>query len=58
VKPVKVGLMGLGTVGGGTFRVLLKNASEIARRAGREIQITQAAARDYDPETVPGVENI
>ncbi|MFC1603105.1 homoserine dehydrogenase [Pseudomonadota bacterium] len=58
MKPVKVGLMGLGTVGGGTFRVLLKNASEIARRAGREIQITQAAARDYDPETVPGVENI
>jgi len=58
VEPVKVGLMGLGTVGGGTFRVLLKNASEIARRAGREIQITQAAARDYDPETVPGIENI
>jgi len=58
VEPVKVGLMGLGTVGGGTFRVLLKNASEIARRAGREIQITQAAARDYDPETIPGIENI
>ncbi len=58
MKPVKVGLMGLGTVGGGTFRVLLKNAREIARRAGREIQITQAAARDYDPETVPGIENI
>ena len=58
MKPVKVGLMGLGTVGGGTFRVLLKNASEIARRAGREIQITQAAAREYDPETVPGIENI
>jgi len=58
VKPVKVGLMGLGTVGGGTFRVLLKNAREIARRAGREIQITQAAAREYDPMTVPGIENI
>lgn len=58
MKPVKVGLMGLGTVGGGTFRVLLKNAREIARRAGREIQITQAAAREYDPMTVPGIENI
>jgi len=58
VKPVKVGLMGLGTVGGGTFRVLLKNAREIARRAGREIRITQAAAREYDPKTVPGIENI
>ncbi len=58
MKPVKVGLMGLGTVGGGTFRVLLKNASEIARRAGREIQIAQAAAREYDPATVPGVESV
>ncbi len=58
MKPVKVGLMGLGTVGGGTFRVLLKNASEIARRAGREIQITQAAARDYDLKAIPGIENI
>ena len=58
MKPVKVGLMGLGTVGGGTFRVLLKNAREIARRAGREIRITQAAAREYDPKTVPGIENI
>jgi homoserine dehydrogenase len=39
-------LLGLGTVGGGTVNVLRRNASEIARRAGREIQITRAAARD------------
>ncbi|MCF6353567.1 MAG: homoserine dehydrogenase [Candidatus Polarisedimenticolaceae bacterium] len=58
MKPVKVGLMGLGTVGGGTFRVLQKNAREIARRAGREIQIAQAAAREYDPDSVPGIANI
>ncbi len=58
MKPVKVGLMGLGTVGGGTFRVLLKNANEIARRAGREIQVAQAAAREYDPESVPGIAHI
>ncbi len=58
LNPVKVGLMGLGTVGGGTFRVLNKNAREIARRAGREIQITQAAARDYDPEQLPGIDRI
>ncbi len=58
MKPVKVGLMGLGTVGGGTFRVLQKNACEIARRAGREIQIAQAAAREYDPDSVPGIEHI
>jgi homoserine dehydrogenase len=48
----------LGTVGGGTFRVLNKNAREIARRAGREIQIVQAAAHKYDPETVPGIEDV
>ncbi len=58
MKPVKVGLMGLGTVGGGTFRVLHKNASEIARRAGREIQVAQAAAREYDPGSLPGIEAI
>ena len=58
MKPVKVGLMGLGTVGGGTFRVLNKNAREIARRAGREIHITKAAAREYDPELLPGIDQI
>ncbi|MFC1684376.1 homoserine dehydrogenase [Pseudomonadota bacterium] len=58
MKPVKVGLLGLGTVGGGTFRVLLRNAEEIARRAGRAIQITHAAAHAYDPDTVPGIDQI
>lgn len=46
MKPVKVGLLGLGTVGGGTVNVLKRNAEEIARRAGRGIAITHAAARD------------
>jgi homoserine dehydrogenase len=46
VEPVKVGLLGLGTVGGGTVNVLRRNAEEIARRAGRGIQVTHAAARD------------
>jgi homoserine dehydrogenase len=50
LKPVSVGLLGLGTVGGGTLNVLVRNAAEIARRAGREIVVTHAAARDYDPE--------
>ncbi len=45
MKPVKIGLLGLGTVGGGTVNVLRRNASEISRRAGREIQIYRAAAR-------------
>jgi len=46
LKPVKVGLLGLGTVGGGTVTVLRDNAEEIARRAGRGIEIVHAAARD------------
>ncbi|MCP3669972.1 MAG: homoserine dehydrogenase [Gammaproteobacteria bacterium] len=58
MNPVKVGLLGLGTVGGGTFKVLTRNAEEIARRAGRGIRITHAAAKGLDPDTLPGVEDI
>ena len=46
MNPVKVGLLGLGTVGGGTANVLARNADEIARRAGRGIQVVHAAARE------------
>ena len=46
MEAVKVGLLGLGTVGAGTVNVLRRNASVIARRAGRDIQIIHAAARD------------
>ena len=46
MKPVNIGILGLGTVGCGTVSVLARNAQEISRRAGREIRITQAAARD------------
>jgi homoserine dehydrogenase len=48
VEPVKVGLLGMGTVGGGTVNVLSRNAKEITRRAGRGIQITHAATRDIN----------
>jgi homoserine dehydrogenase len=48
LKPVKIGLLGLGTVGGGTARVLKRNADEITRRAGRAIQVTHAATKDFD----------
>ena len=58
MKPVKVGLLGLGTVGGGTVKVLTRNAEEIARRAGRGIQITHAAAREYDAASIPGLDQI
>ena len=49
--PVKVGLLGLGTVGGGVTRVLARNAGEISRRAGREIVITHAAAKNLNTTT-------
>jgi homoserine dehydrogenase len=43
MKPISVGLLGIGTVGGGTWEVLSRNADEIQRRAGRAIRITQVA---------------
>ena len=49
MKPVKVGICGLGTVGGGTFNVLTRNAEEISRRAGRHIVIEQIATRSDNP---------
>ena len=49
MKPVKVGICGLGTVGGGTFNVLQRNAEEISRRAGREIEVAQIAMRTPNP---------
>jgi homoserine dehydrogenase len=48
MKPINVGLLGVGTVGGGTFTVLQRNAEEIMRRAGRDIRITVAADKDVE----------
>jgi len=48
MKPINVGLLGLGTVGGGTLTVLRRNAAEITRRAGREIRVLRAAVRDLE----------
>src|SRR5512144_267415 len=46
MKPIKVGLLGLGTVGRGTYSVLKRNQEEITRRAGRGIEIAAIAVRD------------
>ena len=46
MKSIKVGLLGIGTVGSGTFNVLKRNQEEIARRAGRAIEITLVADLD------------
>ncbi len=48
MKPINVGLLGIGTVGGGTFNVLARNEAEITRRAGRPIRITRVADRNLD----------
>ncbi len=48
MKPVRVGLLGLGTVGGGTVTVLSRNSEEIARRAGRRIMLSHVAARNLE----------
>jgi len=46
MKPINVGLLGIGTVGGGTFTVLKRNEAEIARRAGRPIRISVVADKN------------
>ncbi|HEB63269.1 MAG TPA: homoserine dehydrogenase [Gammaproteobacteria bacterium] len=48
MKPVKIGLLGMGTVGGGTVTVLTRNNNEITRRAGRGILVAHAAVRDIN----------
>ncbi|CAN7321162.1 homoserine dehydrogenase [Caballeronia sp. dw_19] len=56
MEPIKVGLLGFGTVGGGTFTVLRRNQEEIKRRAGRGIEITRIAVRT--PSKVQGAAGI
>ncbi|MCF8198885.1 MAG: homoserine dehydrogenase [Sulfuritalea sp.] len=48
MKPINVGLLGIGTVGGGTFSVLSRNEAEITRRAGRPIRITKVADKNLE----------
>lgn len=58
MKPVKVGLLGLGTVGGGTATILKRNAKEISRRAGRGIEIDFIATLEPERAGELGIENI
>ena len=48
MQSVKIGILGLGTVGSGTVSVLKRNAREISRRAGRDIEIYAAADTELD----------
>lgn len=49
VKPVNIGIVGLGTVGGGAFNLLKENAAEISRRTGRQIVVSHVGARRDNP---------
>src|SRR5512143_3775156 len=52
MKPVKVGLLGLGTVGGGTVNVIRENGATIEKRLGRPIKIIHASARDISKQRI------
>ncbi len=58
MKPVTIGILGLGTVGGGTATVLKRNAAEIARRAGRSIEIVAASVRDINKKRSVELDNV
>ncbi len=49
MKQLNVGILGLGTVGGGTYTVLTRNAAEISRRSGVAIKVVQVADRNVEP---------
>ncbi|QMT41549.1 homoserine dehydrogenase [Neisseria shayeganii] len=48
MQPVRIGILGMGTVGGGTVKLLAANTAEIARRLGREVVVTAAASRNAE----------
>ncbi len=58
MQSVKIGILGLGTVGGGTVNVLTRNAKEISRRAGRDIEIFRAADRDLETPKICNTDGI
>jgi len=58
MKAIKVGILGLGTVGGGTANVLQRNAAEIARRAGRAIEVSMASVRNLDGDRICDCTNL
>jgi Homoserine dehydrogenase len=48
LKQLNVGIVGLGTVGGGTYTVLKRNGEEMARRTGVDINVTHVADRNIE----------
>lgn len=58
MKQLNVGILGLGTVGGGTYSVLTRNALEITRRTGVEINVIQVADKNVEHAKATVAENI
>lgn len=58
MKTIKIGLLGLGTVGSGTVKVLSENAKDILRRTGHNIQVHHVAARQYDASRIVNINQI
>ena len=58
MKPIKIGILGLGTVGGGTASVLERNSAEISRRAGREIELVAASVRDINKQRSDALKHV
>ena len=58
MKTINIGLLGLGTVGGGTLNVLVRNAGEISRRTGMDIRVRCAAAKSYDAAALDGLDSV
>ena len=58
MEPVKIGVLGLGTVGGGVVNILRRNAKEISRRAGREIIVTHASVRNLRQDRICETEGL
>ena len=58
VKNVNIGILGLGTVGGGVVNVLTRNQAEITRRSGKNITITHAAVRDINQDRICSTDDI
>ncbi len=58
MKTVNVGILGLGTVGGGTALVLQRNAQEIFRRVGREVLVTMASVRNLESDRLCDCSNL
>jgi homoserine dehydrogenase len=58
LNSVKIGILGLGTVGSGTVNVLTRNSTEISRRAGREIEVSHAVVRDVNRQYACDTDNI